>query len=85
MDGLSRNPSASDLDTTKAHWHEETNLEIMSSWHVVSFICTLANGCHKVSCQVQVDPLCISRSLKMELDEIGFMDIIRDAQVLTYL
>lgn len=48
MDGLSRNPSASDLDTTKAHWHEETNLETMYNWHVVSFIYILANGCHKV-------------------------------------
>jgi len=50
VDGLNRNPSASDLDTIGARWHGEIDLEIVFGWHVFSFLCTLANGCQEVLC-----------------------------------
>ncbi len=38
VDGLNRNPSFSELDTIGTHWHGETYLDILPSWHVVSFL-----------------------------------------------
>jgi hypothetical protein len=55
-------------------WHEETNLEAMLSWYV-SFLCILANGCQKVSCQVQMDSSSISKNSKVKPNDIGPMDI----------
>ncbi len=56
-------------------WHEETNLEAMHGWHVVSFLCILANGCQKVSCQVQMDSSSISKNSEIKPNDIGPMDI----------
>jgi len=63
----------------------EIDLEIVFGWHVVSFLCILANGCQEVLCQVQMNPLGTSRNLEIKLDEIRSMDIFGDAQMLTYL
>jgi hypothetical protein len=57
VDGLNRNSIANELDTTKTRWHGEIDMETMHDLHVVSFFCILVNGCHEVSCQVQVTPL----------------------------
>jgi hypothetical protein len=70
MDGLSRNPSFSEMDITRARWHGGTNLETIFGWHVVLFIYILANGCQEVLCQVQVDSLGIYGNLEVELDDI---------------
>jgi hypothetical protein len=56
-------------------WHEETNLEAMHGWHVVSFFYILANGRQEVSCQVQMDSSSISKNLEVKPNDIGPMDI----------
>ncbi len=83
VDELSRNPSVNELDTIGTHLHGGANLEIMHGWHFVLFFCIFANGCHEVSCQVQVDSLSTSKNLEMEPNDIGSMDIFGDVQVLT--
>jgi hypothetical protein len=85
VDGLNRNPSANDSDTIGACWHGEIDLEIVFGWHIVSFLCILANGYQKVTCQIQVNPLGTYRNLQIKLDDIRSMDIFGDAQMLTYL
>jgi hypothetical protein len=45
VNGLNRNPSANDSNTIGACSHGEIDLEIVFGWHVVSFLCILANGC----------------------------------------
>jgi hypothetical protein len=62
VDELSRNPSGNDLDTIGTQLHGEANLEIMHGF--VSFFCIFTNGCHEVSCQVQVHSLSTSKNLK---------------------
>ncbi len=69
MDGLSKNPSFSEMDITRTRWHRETNLETIFGWHVVLFFYILANGYQEV-CQVQVDSLGIHGNLEVELDDI---------------
>ncbi len=42
VDGLNRKQSSSDLDIIGTYWHEETNLDMMHGWQVISFFCILA-------------------------------------------
>ncbi len=58
MDGLSKNPSSSELGTIKTCWDGEIDLEIVFSWHVVPFLSILANDYPKVAYQTQVDSSC---------------------------
>ncbi len=44
-DGLSRNPSSNEEDTTCAKWHGKVDLEAMPRWHVSAYLCTLL-GCY---------------------------------------
>jgi len=39
-DGLSQNPSASEVDTTSARWHEEVDLEALPGWHAFAYLCS---------------------------------------------
>ncbi len=82
---LSRIPSSSELDIIGACWHGETNLEIILGWHVVSFLCILANNCWKVSCQAQVDSSSTFGNSKVEPNDIGLLDFFGNVQVLTYI
>jgi hypothetical protein len=45
-DGLNRNPSSSEEDTTNARWHGEVDLEVVLRWHVFAYLCTLL-GCFR--------------------------------------
>jgi hypothetical protein len=39
--GLSRNPSFSEEDTTNARWHGKVDLEVVPIWHASAYLCTL--------------------------------------------
>ncbi len=43
-DGLNRNSSYSEEDSTGAKWHGEVDLEVMLGWHAFAYLCTLL-GC----------------------------------------
>jgi hypothetical protein len=58
VDGLSKNPSSSELGTIKTCWHGEIDLEIVFSWHVVPFPSILANDYPKVAYEIQVNSSC---------------------------
>ena len=42
-DGLSRNPSPSDEDLTRAMWHGDCDREAVSSWHAATYL-TMTSG-----------------------------------------
>jgi hypothetical protein len=39
--GLSRNPSFNEEDTTNARWHGKVDLEVVPRWHAFAYLCTL--------------------------------------------
>ncbi len=54
VNGLSRNPSSNEEDTTRAHWHGDVVLEIIPRWHVYAYLCTLL-GCYRDVFQIRGD------------------------------
>jgi hypothetical protein len=82
-DGLSRNPSSNEEDTTKARWHGDVDLEAVLGWHGSTYLCTLL-GCYGDVPQTNVnngDP----HDVDMESEANGALDIYDDAPIIAYL
>ncbi len=79
---MSQNPNSNNkLDTTRAHWHGDVDLEVVLGWHAFAYLCTLL-GCYKDVLQTNGDNGDSHDHQDIELESNGALDIHEDAQLL---
>jgi hypothetical protein len=80
--GLNWNPSSNEENTIGVHWYKDVNLEMVLTWHVLAYLCTMLrcfwdvpqiNMGNKDSCDTNI-----------ELKGDGALDIHEDALVISY-
>jgi len=82
-DEVNWSPSSNEGNTIGVHWHKDTNLEVVPTWHALAYLCIMLgcswdvpqiNMCNKHSCDTNI-----------ELKGDGVLDIHEDALVISYL
>jgi hypothetical protein len=82
-DELNWSPSSNEENTIGVHWHKDANLEVVPTWHALTYLCIILgcswdvpqiNMCNKHSCDTNI-----------ESKGDGVIDIHEDALVISYL
>jgi len=81
--GLNRNPSSNEENTTRACWRGDVNLETVPRWHAFAYLCILL-GCFGDVPHNNMDDG-DPHEVDMDLEGNGALDIYDDAPIIAYL